>query len=161
MLKEHIRGNYGHLGLSKQQYEKKCTDNTLTDGEREDYLAPGPFSFATYLHALLNPGFWGDEICLVGISMMWQVGITVLDADTLHTIRIRHNNILHRADMVLVHCQQQHYIPAVRRVITEGVATDDVDVLKVRALTLSQGYNLQYEQPDVFDDHMDLDKFTP
>ena len=118
-------------------------------------------SVLPYLHTLLNPGFWGDEICLVGISMMWQVGITVLDADTLHTIRIRHNNILHRADMVLVHCQQQHYIPAVRRVITEGVATDNVDVLKVRALTLSQGYNLQYEQPDVFDDHMDLDKFTP
>ena len=160
VLKEHIRGNYGHLRLSKEQYEKKCADKTLTDGEREDYLAPGPFSFATYLHALLNPGFWGDEICLVGISMMWQVGIIVLDADTLHTIRIRHN-ILCRADMALVHCQQQHYIPAVRRVITEGVATDDVDVLKVRALTLSQGYYLQYEQPDVFDDHMDPDKFTP
>ena len=98
---------------------------------------------------------------MVGISMMWQVGITVLDVDTLHTIRIRHNNILCRADMVLVHCQQQHYISAVRRVITEGVATDDVDVLKVRALTLSQGYNLQYEQPDVFDEYTDLDKFTP
>ena len=63
VLKEHIRGNYGHLRLSKEQYEKKCADNTLTDGEREDYLTPGPFSFATYLHALLNPRFWGDEIC--------------------------------------------------------------------------------------------------
>ena len=161
MLKEHIRGNYGHLRLSKQQYEKKCADNTLTDEEREDYLTPGPFSFATYLHALLNPRFWGDEICLVGISMMWQVKITVLNADTLHTIRIRHTNILHRADMVLVHCEGNHYIPAVRRVVNEGVATDDVDVLKVRALILSEGYNLQYEQPEVFDDHMDPDKFTP
>ena len=161
VLKEHIRGNYGYLRLSKQQYEKKCADNTLTDEEREDYLTPGPFSFATYLHALLNPSFWGDEICLVGISMMWQVKITVLNADTLHTIRIRHTNILHRADMVLVHCEGNHYIPAVRRVVNEGIATDDVDVLKVRALILSEGYNLQYEQPEVFDDHMDPDKFTP
>ena len=69
----------------------------------------------------------------------------MLDADTFHTIRIRHKNILHRADMVLVHCEGNHYIPAVRRVITEGVATDDVDVLKVRALILLEGYNLQYE----------------
>ena len=63
--------------------------------------------------------------------------------------------------MVLVHCEGNHYIPAVRRVVNEGVATDDVDVLKVRALILSEGYNLQYEQPEVFDDHMDPDKFTP
>ena len=91
--------------------------------------------------------------------MMWQVKITVLNADTLHTIRIRHTNILHRADMVLVHCEGNHYIPAVRRVVNEGVATDDVDVLKVRALILSEGYNLQSEQPEVFDDHMDPDKF--
>ena len=105
MLKEHIRGNYGHLRLTKQQYEKKCADNTLTDVEQEDYLAPGPFGYASYLCALLDPGFWGDEICLVGISMIWQVGITVLDADTLHTLRIRHSNTLHIPDIVLVHCQ--------------------------------------------------------
>ena len=51
--------------------------------------------------------------------------------------------------MVLVHCEGNHYIPVVRKVVNEGVATDDVDVL-----------NLQYEQPEVFDDHLDLDKFT-
>ena len=57
VLKEHIRGNYGHLRLTKQQYEKKCADNTHTDVEQEDYLAPGAFSYASYLYALLDPGF--------------------------------------------------------------------------------------------------------
>ena len=45
--------------------------------------------------------------------------------------------------------------------ITRGVVTDDADVLMVRNLTLSQGYNLQYEKPEVFDDHLDQDKFKP
>ena len=51
-------------------------------------------------------------MCLVGISMMWQVGITVLDDETLHTIMVCHDNVLHKADMVLVHCQWHHYFPA-------------------------------------------------
>lgn len=115
VLQEHIRGNYGHLWLSKTAYEKKYADGSITEVECQDYLSPGPFSFVSYLRALLDPSFWGDEMCLVGVSMMWQIGITVLDADALHAIHVGHNNVLRRADMVLVHCQMHHYIPAGER----------------------------------------------
>ena len=88
------------MRISKAVYDQKCTDDMITNAERDDFLVPGPFSFATYLRALLDPEFWGDEMCLVGISIMWQVGITVLDIETLHTIRVCHNNVLHKADIV-------------------------------------------------------------
>ena len=38
LLKEHLRGNYGHVRLSKEDYEKKTREKTITDVEREDYF---------------------------------------------------------------------------------------------------------------------------
>ena len=44
MLALHIKGNYGHLRLSKSIYDQKKKDGVLTQQEKEDYEAPGPFS---------------------------------------------------------------------------------------------------------------------
>ena len=57
LLKEHLRGNYGHVRLSKEEYERKTRDKTITDIEREDYLCPGPFCFISYLESLSKPFF--------------------------------------------------------------------------------------------------------
>ena len=57
------------------------------------------------MKALLNDGFWGDELCLALVSMMWQVAITVVSGETFHQIKFRHSNQLKNADLVLVHCQ--------------------------------------------------------
>ena len=43
----------------------------------------GPFSYATYLRKLLKKQFWGDEIMLWSISMMWGLKISVLNSKTL------------------------------------------------------------------------------
>ena len=61
--------------------------------------------------ALLGNGFWGDEIVLTVVSMMFQCGITVLNADNFLQTKIRHNTSLRNADIVLVHCQGRHYVP--------------------------------------------------
>ena len=37
LLKVHIKGNYGHLRLTKKQYEDKEKRHTLTDQERTEY----------------------------------------------------------------------------------------------------------------------------
>ena len=81
MLHVHIKGNYGHVRLTKSQYKKKEQDGTLTPQERSDFNEPGPFSLVSYLEAFLDKGFYGDEITLVLMSMMWQIRITVLQAD--------------------------------------------------------------------------------
>ena len=112
MLHVHIKGNYGHLRLTQSQYKKKDQDGTLTPQERSDFNEPGPFSLVTYLEAFLDKGFYGDEITLVLMSMMWQIRITVLQAETQVQTKIRHSNTLALADMVLVQTARLHYFPA-------------------------------------------------
>ena len=44
MLRLSIAGNYGHLMLSRAEYEDLRDRNLLTPQQREEYLEPGPFS---------------------------------------------------------------------------------------------------------------------
>ena len=74
-----IEGNYAHLRISQTEYDDKMEDGTITQQEKEDYEAPGPFSLVSYLKAMLKGDFYADEITLIVISMMWQVRVTVLN----------------------------------------------------------------------------------
>ena len=112
LLKEHIRGTYGFPRLSEEEYQQKYDNGLLTDQEVQDHNCPGPFSFHSYLSALLNPEMWGDEQVLCLCSMMWQIGLTVMSAETFTQIRFRHRSSLEKADGVLVMCLGQHYVPA-------------------------------------------------
>ena len=77
-----------------------------------DHNCPGPFSFHSYLMALLSPNMWGDEQVLCLCSMLWQIGLTVVSAEKFTQIKFRHKSMLERTDGVLVMCLGQHYIPA-------------------------------------------------
>ena len=111
MLHFAIKGNYGHLRLSPEQFREKESQGTLTDKEREEYLKLGPFSVVTYLENLMRQGFYREEICLLIISMMWKIQITIINGQTLTPIKIHHRNPAMKGDMVLVHCSNAHYIP--------------------------------------------------
>ena len=100
-----IAATYGFPRLPEEEYLQKYNDGTLTQEEAEDHNTPGPFSYLGYMKALLTNGFWGDELCLALISMMWQISITVLKGETFHQIKFRHTELLKNADLVLVHCQ--------------------------------------------------------
>ena len=108
MLKVAISGNYGHLRLTQDEYQRKMDEGTVTDQEKEEYEEPGPFSIASYLESLLKPSFYGEEICLRIISMMFKVRISVLDGDSLLAIKVRHSNVALKADFVLVHVKRCH-----------------------------------------------------
>ena len=112
LLKEHICGTYGFLRLSDEEYQGRYDEGLLTDQEVQDHNCPGPFSFHSYLSALLDPEMWGDEQVLCLCSMMWQIGLTVVSAENFTQIRFRHRSSLERTDGVLVLCQGQHYVPA-------------------------------------------------
>ena len=47
----------------------------------------GPFSYKTYLTKMLDKQFWGDEIMLWSVSMMWNLKITVVNSKTLQEYR--------------------------------------------------------------------------
>ena len=115
MLRVSISGNYGHIRLSRTQYEDVRDRNLLTAQLREEYLEPGPFSIITYMENLLKPNFYEDEIVLRILSMIFQVRISVLNSTTFIPIKIRHINKALKADVVLVHVDRHHYIPLVRQ----------------------------------------------
>ena len=80
---------------------------------REDYLCPGPLfcvlprsPFQTYLLR------GGEEMVIILLSIMWQVGVTILKAKTLHNIKFRHQQRISNSDILLVHCSGQHYVAA-------------------------------------------------
>ena len=111
LISVHIQGNYGHVRLTEEQYNNKIADGTITQNEKEDYEAPGPFSLVTYLQAMLKGDFYADEITLIILSMMWQVRMTVLNGETLHQIKICHGNKIEKVDIAVVHCSGNHYLP--------------------------------------------------
>ena len=104
-------------------YNDKMEDGTITQQEREDYEAPGPFSLVTYLQAMLKGDFYADEITLIVISMMWQVRVTVLNQQTLHQIKIRHGNKIEKVDLAVAHCSGNHYIPLGECTVIDPIAT--------------------------------------
>ena len=106
-----VLNNFGHLRLSEEEFQAKVAGGTITDAEREAYSEPGPFSVYGYLQNLLKPSFYGDELCLLIITMIWKVRITVLHAETLVAIKFRHMNVSMKADIILVHCSGSNYIP--------------------------------------------------
>lgn len=111
-VEAHIQGNYGHTRLSKEEYLAKKAAKTLTRQEKLEYHIPGPFSYASYLQYISTPGNWGDEIVITMLSMMWQIGITILHAESLLQTRVRHTWELPNTDMVLVFCGRNHYVAA-------------------------------------------------
>ena len=112
LLKEHIRGTYRFPRWDEDEYQQRYRDGVLTGQEVQDHNCPGPFSFHSYLMALLSPNMWGDEQVLCLCSMLWQIGLTVVSAENFTRIRFRHKSSLERADGVLVMCLGQHYVPA-------------------------------------------------
>ena len=110
LLHIYVLNNFGHLRLT-EEFHAKVADGTITDEEREAYSEPGPFSVYAYLQNLLKPRFYGDELCLLIITMMWKVHISVLHSSTLVAIKFRHLNVSMKADIIIVHCSRSHYIP--------------------------------------------------
>ena len=106
-----IKGCYGGLRLSKEEYEEKTKAGTITDYEETAYNEPGPFSYQEYLQYLLKDSTWGDKVLIVTMSMRWQIAITLVH-DDLRESRVRHDRPLEKADLVLVYCGGSHYIGA-------------------------------------------------
>ena len=93
-----------------------------------------------YMRALLQDGFWGDEICLTLTSMMFQIGITVLDVETFLQTKVCHDAILPKADVALVHCQGCHYVPVCKYSVSHCTLTVNNSTLTVQFSTLTVNY---------------------
>ena len=110
LLQNVIRFEYGHHRLSKKEYLKGMKEGTLTEAQIADYQVPGPFSFIGYLKYILEGSTWGDQGLLTLISMMWQVTITIVNAEDLSQIKIRHQRPLDQVNLVVILAQRCHYL---------------------------------------------------
>ena len=68
ILKASIATTYGFPRMAEDDYLLKYKDGTLTQNEADDHNTPGPFSYLGYIQALLEEGFWGEDLCLALIS---------------------------------------------------------------------------------------------
>ena len=112
LLMESIKGSYGFPRMDPDEYQRLYDYGLLTDAQVDDHNTPGPFSFLDYLRALQEPDTWGDELCLCLISMCFQMGITVINAEGFTRVRFRHRRDIKDSNMMLCHCKGCHYVPA-------------------------------------------------
>ena len=110
VLDLHLSANYGMDRLSKEDFKKAEEEGTLTKEQREAQTLPGPFSYVEYLENLLNESFWGDHGVLLSLSMMWQVTITSLTAETYEEHSVRHKRRLPYPDLLVVWAGESHYL---------------------------------------------------
>ena len=110
LLKPSLRATYEHIRMDQDTYDQRFNAGQLSQTEIDDQNYPSLFSYMGYMRALLQDGFWGNEICLTLTSMMFQIGIMVLDAESFLQTKAHHDAILSKADAALVHCQGCHYV---------------------------------------------------
>ena len=104
LLHVSVLNNFGHIRMPEEEFQSKLAASTLPDQEMAIRDEPGPYSVYGYLNQLLQPGFYGDELCLLIASMIWRLCITILHAESLRAIKVRHMNQALKAYFVLVHC---------------------------------------------------------
>ena len=114
---------YGCERLSKEEYQALKDSGKLTKKQEIDQSMPGPFSYLTYLKHQLRDDTWADEIMVCVMSMMWQITITVVHAESLFEHRIRHDRYLRDVDLVLVFCGNCHYVGACKYSFSFSIST--------------------------------------
>lgn len=67
-----------------------------------------PLSYAQWCLCIPQRGFWGGLGILWLLSVHWDLRITVVYADDLREVRVRHNDDLQYADVVIMF-QASHY----------------------------------------------------
>ena len=105
-----IQLTYGCERLPQEKYDALKAAGKLTKKQELDQAMPGPFSYLSYLKYQLKDDTWADEIMVAVMTMMWQITITVVHAESLYVHRIRHDRYLRDVDLVLVFCGNNHYV---------------------------------------------------
>ena len=116
LFKCNIAETYGILRHSPQELEQRILANTISPQDLREQRMPGPFSFAGYLRYIYQNSTYGDSMVLMVMSMVWNLKVTCLIAENLFEIRYRHNEVITKADMVVVFNQDtEHYVVAGKR----------------------------------------------
>ena len=90
-------------------------------GEVSIIITDQYLSLCQFLHVLLQifsymmkHDTWGDQAILHTVSVLWQAKATVVNVvqNTIWEYRLRHDDLLEKANMVLVFNGRNHYVAA-------------------------------------------------
>ena len=116
LFKRSIATTYGIDRHPPEVLEQRIKDGTISPQDLREQQMPGPFSFAGYCRHMIKDSTYGDSMTLMVMSMLWNLRITCVVAESLFEIRFRHNEIITKADVVYVFSQDtEHYVAAGKR----------------------------------------------
>ena len=101
-LRHSLAKHYGLARPSPEEVDRMEQEGEITHQLAEDYRLPDPFSLVSYLEHIPQDRTWGDVHILTLMSLIWQIGITVLDASNLKETRIRHKRRISQADLIVI-----------------------------------------------------------
>ena len=116
LFKRSIAITYGLDRCSEEELQQRIQAGTISAQDLREQQMPGPFSFAAYCRYMLQDSTYGDSMILLVMSMLWNLKVTCVVAESLFEYRFRHNEMISKVDMVVVFNQDsEHYVAAGKR----------------------------------------------
>ena len=123
---------------------------------------PGPFSFVTWITAMLKGDFWGDASIIQVLQRWFMLPLCVINGNTLVIERYLNTFSLPKQELVLIFVGKDHYMGAVKYdIFTEPNTNQDYDSpcpLECLPLHAYGDYKLEDEDHRVFQ-NLDQTKF--
>ena len=110
-----IAQTYGCVRDTEQELQRKIDAGKIGPQDLREQRMPGPFSFIGWLRYMVRNSSYADIHIFMAVSMLWNIRVTLLYAESLKEVRFRHHKRIAQADMVLVLCQDTEHIVSAGR----------------------------------------------
>ena len=122
LFKCSIAQTYGHDRDTEEELQRKIEAGEITPQDLREQRLPGPFSFLAWLRYMSRNSSYADIHIIMATSMMWNIRLTLLYAESLKEVRFRHHKRIAQADMVMVLCQDTKHIVSAGKFFVSGYA---------------------------------------
>ena len=131
---------YGCIRDTPEELQRKIDNNLIKAQDLREQRMPGPFSFLSYLWYMSKNSSYADIHIMMTMSMIWNLRLTVLYAESLKEVRFRHHKTISKADLVFVLCQDTEHIVSAGRYFVSA-SSYFVRVCGKRFFRYSKGYD--------------------
>ena len=110
ILKCSIAQMYGHDRDTEEELKRKIQAGEISPQDLREQRLPGPLCFIAWLRYMSRNSSYADIHIMMATSMMWNIRLTLLYAESLKEVRFRHHKRIAQVDMVMVLCQDTEHI---------------------------------------------------
>ena len=110
LFKCSIAQTYGHDRDSEEELQRKIEAGEISPQDLREQRLPGPFSFLAWLRHMSRNSSYADIHIMMATSMMWNLRLTSLYAESLKEVHFQHHKRIAQADVVMVLCQDMEHI---------------------------------------------------